>query len=319
VEYRVQNTDCRSFPADTRITFGCAILACALAGAAGFAQPARAQTILPPASLPAPFQVLVQAQAQAHQAYADEAAEDAPLPEEGAPEIDWSVLNIDPARLGSTGSRGKISIATIRSNSPSQWKRTENSDGSAAITVDRKLYTSWDAKIGIDMGLAAARSPLPALGGPASGAATGQSGIAWARTSAPALNLPIGWDNASLDARFDPAQEQGRLGARFGRSIALNNSLSVTMENGVSLTHALAPADGAANVFDTDPAAKLNFLATGTSLGIGSRLSSADYKWMNSLRAEQKFSGGVTVTGTVSETPEGEISKTFTAGFKRAW
>jgi hypothetical protein len=295
----------------------CALLAGVLIGAAGLAQPAQAQTILPPHRLPARFQVLVQAPAPA-----DEETEDEAAIEENEPEIDWSVLNIDPALLGDAGSRRKISIAAIRSESPSQWKRTENSDGSAAVTVDRKLYTPWDTKVGIDMGLAAPRA-LPALEGLTAGAATGQSGVAWAKTSAPALNLPIGWDNASLGARFDPAQEQGTLGARFGRSLALNDSLSVTMENGVSLTHARSQSGiestTPANIFETDPMAKLNFLATGTSLGIGSKLSSADSKWLNALSAEQKFSGGVSVTGTVSETHDGEISKSLTAGFKRAW
>jgi hypothetical protein len=95
------------------------------------------------------------------------------------------------------------------------------------------------------------------------------------------------------------------------------------MENGVSLTHARSQSGiestTPANIFETDPMAKLNFLATGTSLGIGSKLSSADSKWLNALSAEQKFSGGVSVTGTVSETHDGEISKSLTAGFKRAW
>jgi hypothetical protein len=73
------------------------------------------------------------------------------------------------------------------------------------------------------------------------------------------------------------------------------------------------------NVFDTERLAKLNFLATGTILGAGSRKSSADDVWLNSLSAEQKLFGGLSITGTVSETVDGETDKSLTAGFRRKW
>ena len=56
------------------------------------------------------------------------------------------------------------------------------------------------------------------------------------------------------------------------------------------------------------------------SVSLGTNISSTDEKWLPSLSAEQKLFGGpVSVTGSVSETPTGETSKSLTAGFKRQW
>jgi hypothetical protein len=55
-------------------------------------------------------------------------------------------------------------------------------------------------------------------------------------------------------------------------------------------------------------------------VSLGANISSTDEKWLPSLSAEQKLFGGpFSVTGSVSETPTGETSKSLTAGFKRQW
>jgi len=49
-------------------------------------------------------------------------------------------------------------------------------------------------------------------------------------------------------------------------------------------------------------------------------MSSTDDKWLRTLSAEQKLFGGpLSVTGSVSETASGEMSKSLRAGFKRTW
>src|SRR5262249_31110511 len=65
---------------------------------------------------------------------------------------------------------------------------------------------------------------------------------------------------------------------------------------------------------------RFNVLPTDTSVSLGANISSTDEKWLPSLSAEQKLFGGpFSVTGSVSETPTGETSKSLTAGFKRQW
>lgn len=242
------------------------------------------------------------------------------------PSIDWSVLNTDIIppldRQGQS-----ITIMPAAREAAPKWSRTDKGDGSAAVTVNRALPTVWDTKVGVDFGLPAASSPLTTPERLPAGAAAEQgSGVAWANTTAPALQLPLGWDKASLDARFDPLQEQSKLGSRFSRSLPIGEDLSLTMESGFAITHLRdqpLPEDlsgsQTVNIFDTDRLAKINFLATGTSFGASSRKSSVDDQWLNSVSAEQKLFGGISVTGVVSETPEGDTSKSLTAGFRRKW
>jgi len=240
--------------------------------------------------------------------------------------IDWSALNIDVGALVDSQGKSITIVPTSREPAPN-WSRTEKRDGSSAVTVNRSLSTTWDTKVGVDFGLPAATSPLATPERLLAGAASDQGqGVAWANTTAPALGLPLGWDKASLDARVDPLQEQSKVGSRFSRSLPLGRDMSLTMESGFAVTHLRSqplPNDlsgsQSVNIFDTERLAKLNFLATGTSFGAGSRKSSADDVWLNSLSAEQKLYGGISVTGTVSETAYGDTSKSLTAGFKRNW
>jgi len=55
-------------------------------------------------------------------------------------------------------------------------------------------------------------------------------------------------------------------------------------------------------------------------LALYQAISSTDDKWLRTLSAEQKLFGGpVSITGSVSETAAGDISKSLKAGFKRSW
>ena len=71
--------------------------------------------------------------------------------------------------------------------------------------------------------------------------------------------------------------------------------------------------------YETEQSAKLSIADTGTSFSAGQTLSSADDKWLRKIGAEQKLFGGVSVSGSISETPLGTASKSITAGFKRSW
>jgi len=267
-------------------------------------------------------------------------AQDVSAPAQDAAEIDWSVLAIDAATLATIETRNKplTTLSNPQANRL-QWQRTENPDGTAAVIAKRNLSlpwdapwnAPWDAKVGMDLSLpktSSAPSSLPAPDRLIAGTSSGQaSGTAWARVNAPALNLPLGWDKASVEARIDPVQEQSKLGTRLNKSVPLSEQISLMMESGLSVTNLHAPAHdigaltgiSTSNIVDAEQIAKLKFDATGTSIGAGSRKSSTDDVWLKSLNAEQKLTGGLSVNGALSETVTGEANTSVNATFRRNW
>ena len=71
--------------------------------------------------------------------------------------------------------------------------------------------------------------------------------------------------------------------------------------------------------YQTEQSAKLSIADTGTSFTAGQSLSSADDKWLRKVGAEQKLFGGVSISGSIGETPQGTSNKSITAGFKHSW
>ena len=74
-----------------------------------------------------------------------------------------------------------------------------------------------------------------------------------------------------------------------------------------------------AQVWSTERSAQVNVLSTGTSLAFGARTSTLDAGWQRTLSAEQRLSDHLSVTGAVTETPTGELSKSLKGGFKLSW
>ena len=181
---------------------------------------------------------------------------------------------------------------------------------------------AWQSKVGIDY-----RKPaIPAVEFQpdqlVAGAIPDQStGVAWANVNAPGLDMPLGWDKTVIETRLDPSQEQGKLGAILSRSVPVGENFAVTLQNGVSVTRTLpSPAQPPSQIWASSQALQLNLLPTDTSVSLGTSVSSTDDKWLRSLSAEQKLFGGpFSVTGSVSETASGELSKSLKAGFKRTW
>jgi hypothetical protein len=179
----------------------------------------------------------------------------------------------------------------------------------------------WNGKAGIDYSKpsipAATFQPEQLLAGAVPDQSTG---VAWATITAPGFEAPLGWDKTSIETRVDPSHEQGKLGTTLSRSVPLGDDVSLTLQNGVSMTRALPNATGQAHSWATSQALRFNILPTDTSVSLGADISSTDDKWLRTLSAEQKLFGGpFSVTGSVSETPAGEISKSLKAGFKRSW
>jgi hypothetical protein len=58
---------------------------------------------------------------------------------------------------------------------------------------------------------------------------------------------------------------------------------------------------------------------SGTSFLAGQTMATTDDRWLRKVGAEQKLFGGVSISGTISETLQGPANKSLTAGFKHSW
>ena len=187
--------------------------------------------------------------------------------------------------------------------------------------ADRASALDWNGKAGIDY----SKPSIPAVTFQPdqllAGAVPDQSsGVAWATITAPGFEAPLGWDKTSIETRVDPSQEQGKVGTTLSRSVPVGDDVSLTLQNGVSMTRSLPNATGPVHSWATSQALRFNFLPTDTSVSFGADISSIDDKWLRTLSAEQKLFGGpFSVTGSVSETATGDLSKSLKAGFKRTW
>ncbi len=202
--------------------------------------------------------------------------------------------------------------------------RTENDDGSVALSVGRELQSEWDARIGIDAHIAPDQGPAGVADTIRHGDGPGPStGTVWGRIEAPA---PLFWDRTSVDARLDPMQEQGQISATLSRTVPLGDNVSVTLQDRYSATQSLQNAPPAlaaippgASVWETDRSVRFNLKHTGTTLSAGVATTSADTQWHNRISAEQRIGGPFSVTTTVTDPAGSASTKSISARFRHTW
>jgi hypothetical protein len=238
-------------------------------------------------------------------------------------ELDWSQLNVDASTL-SAAPASKARLAPQPAGSDMTWSAKDKANG-AAVSVKQPISPFWDTRIGADMTVTRQPSTMSELLSEkaANGGSDPQSsGTAWAAVSAPGVGQI--WDKTAIEARVDPAQDQSKLGTSLSKSLPLNEQYSVTLQNGYNvIQQGIVPTPGIAarpvRSYGTEQSAKLSIADTGTSLSAGQTLSSTDDKWLRRIGAEQKLFDGVSISGSIGETPLGVTSKSLTAGFKRSW
>src|SRR5262245_50973127 len=185
--------------------------------------------------------------------------------------------------------------------------------------ADRASALDWNGKAGIDY----SKPSIPAVTFQPdqllAGAVPDQStGVAWATITAPGFEAPLRWDKTSIETRVDPSQQQTKVGTTLSRSVPIGENVTATLQNGLAVTSPLPNATTHNHGWTSNQSLRFNVLPTDTSVSLGANISSTDEKWLPSLSAEQKLFGGpFSVTGSVSETPTGETSKSLTAGFNR--
>lgn len=207
--------------------------------------------------------------------------------------------------------------------------RTDRPDGSAAISLKQPLATEWDTKVGADLNTATTPSdgsgapdPLPWTKPNDQG-----SGAAWANVGLPSVG--------SIDARVDPTQDQGRVGATLGRSVPVGK-FAVTLQDTVSVTDTFGATSATSSVptttspitsaTQTTPRAwgnektvKFDVTPTGTTFSAGVVTATNDPVTHNKFSAEQRLYGPFHVTTSVTDYGQATADKSITAGFKLNW
>ena len=256
-------------------------------------------------------------------ASAQESTEAAPLtPEDSA--LLANALVFDPGALA-TSPKKPLRIPGYRS-SEYDITRTQKVDGSTTVVVKQPLQTEWSNSVGAD--LAPSRPTAYPLSLPTERANDLPAGAAWASVGVPNL--------ASLDARVDPTNEQGKVGTTLKHSIPFWSRFAVTVQDTYSVTEMLGqpssspgdlplmalPPPGAAaaqQVFGNEKAVKFNILPIGTTLGAGLATASNDPVTHNTFSADQKLYGPLHVTTAVTDVGQTTSNKSVTAGFKLNW
>jgi hypothetical protein len=249
---------------------------------------------------------------------ATEAAEDDELADL---DIDWSLLDVDASTLMTTNPKQLHASPRAASSSEMSWSSQDKAYGSA-VSVKQPVSPFLDTRVGADMTVV--RQPqtfaeLLAEKAGNGGSEPQSSGSAWASVTAGGVGSI--WDKTSVEARVDPAQDQGRLGTSLSKSLRLGDQYSLTLENGYNMTQGFAPMPGTASrtTYGTDQSAKLGIAETGTSFSAGQSLSTTDDRWLRKIGAEQKIVGGFNISGSIAETPLGIANKSISAGFKQSW
>ena len=240
--------------------------------------------------------------------------------------LDWSLLDVDASTLTGPPAPKGSGAPKAAASEEAAWSVNEMANGTSAVSVKQSISPFWDTRIGADMTVArqgtATTSELLAEKLANGGSLPQSSGTAWAAITAPGVASI--WDQTSVEARVDPGSEQSRLGTSLSKSLPLSEQYSVTLKNDYNLIQqGIVPVPGIVShptrSYETDQSAKLSITDTGTSLIAGQTLSTSDDKWLRKVGAEQKLFDGVTISGSIGETPSGTANKSLSAGFKRSW
>lgn len=234
-------------------------------------------------------------------------------------DIDWSLLDVDASTLISTNPKQLAPRAA--SSAGTTWSSQEKTYGSA-VSFKQPVSPFLDTRVGADMTVVRQPQTLAEL--LAEKASNGgnepqSSGSAWAAVTAPGVGSV--WDKTAVEARIDPAQDQGKLGASLSKSLHLGDQYSLTLQNGYNMTQGFAPVPGSAGhtTYATEQSARLGITEAGTSFTAGQSMSTTDDKWLRKIGAEQKIVGGFNISGSIAETPLGIANKSISAGFRQSW
>ena len=241
-------------------------------------------------------------------------------------DIDWRILNSDPTSLYEESPAAIDRKARAAIDDPWSWSRNDRPDGSSAVAIKQPITPFLNTRVGADLNVTpqapTTASALLIQKIEHGDSLTQSSGSAWAAITAPGVGSV--WDQTAVEARTDPSQEQSKLATALTKSVPFGGDrYALTLRHGYNVTQqTLVPVFGlgaSQRIYETDQTAKIGIVETGTSFIAGQTHSTTDDKWLRRIAAEQKFFGGLLVTGSVSETPSGFANRSLSAGFKARW
>lgn len=214
---------------------------------------------------------------------------------------------------------------------PTFGSRTDRPDGSAAMTIGRRLPTPWETRIGTDVSLAAPPGATNSDYLMRGNGTDRSSGAVWGSMTVPGVR-PLGFDKTSVEARLDAGNDEGKLGATVSRSVPIGSGLAVTLQNSTSIKQSLAtaapplPAAGGSAApgapvpsWGMDDTIRLSVDPFGTTFSAGAAGSVGNSQWTNKLSLEQTVVGPLKLTTSVEGAGTAAPNKSITAGFKRTW
>jgi hypothetical protein len=236
-------------------------------------------------------------------------------------DIDWSLLDVDASTLMTASPKQLHAGPRAAPSNETTWSTQDKGYGSA-VSVKQPVSPFLDTRVGADMTVVRQPQTFAELLAERAGNGGNEpqsGGSAWAAVTAPGVGSI--WDKTAVEARIDPAQDQGKLGTSLSKSLRLGDQYSLTLQNGYNMTQGFAPMPGAGSrtSYATEQSARLGIAETGTSFSAGQTLSTADDKWLRKIGAEQKIVGGFNISGSIAETPLGVANKSISAGFRQSW
>ncbi len=208
---------------------------------------------------------------------------------------------------------GKYDTPTFTHRRNLDVSRSDHADGSSTVTVAQPIDGDWNAKVGADVNVAADPVTTYTPDGPMPGATPDKpDGAAFASLGV----TPY----ASVDARVDPGNRQGKLGATLSHDVPLGDGVSVTLQGHYAVSDTATPDTTTTEpVLSNDQSVKLAIGATGTTLSAGVSGDSVDPTTHNTLSADQKVYGPLHVTTAITDAGQPTADKRVTAGFHLTW
>ena len=262
------------------------------------------------------------------------AADQAPAPlDEHDSALLAQALSYDPASLAADAPAKPLKkVPSLTSATGPAITGTDKDDGSGTVAIKQSLPTTWNAKLGVDLDVAAPPVVSYQPDKPLPGTAGANTGAAWASMDVTRY--------ATVEARVDPSNDSGHVGTTLQHSLDLGRDLSLTLRDDVKVSDTLGTSQGAAAapaglpvmalprsttsaatepVWENKPGVKLKFLATDTTLAANLTNASNDSVTHNTLSAEQTLYGPLHVTTSVTDLGSANVNKSITASIKLNW
>ncbi len=201
------------------------------------------------------------------------------------------------------------------------FDRSIRKDGTSDFKVRARLPGRWNSSLGLDLGVPGeaeaddrAVTITPLQRQPAQ-----PSTAAWGRLEIPGPSGTFGWTRTTIDARFDPIGEQGRVSGTVMRRWTIGEALNASLSGRLTVVETGIGQAGGVTAWETERSAGVEFRPTGTALIARGNWSQTDPVLHGSLVAEQRLFRGARLSTTLSEIETGEPVWRVGGELRRTW